>query len=248
MTTPPHLRGPLDPDARSNLTDPYEYLTGFGNHHESEAVKGALPVGRNNPQVAPMRLYSESISGTSFTVPRSTGQNQKVWLYRLRPSTSQRAFREYAPGKSGGPILTTEFLPLPNGLTCPPFRIPAADQPTDFIDGWRTICGAGDPVQRNGLAIHVYVCNTSMRKRAFYSADGNLLILPQQGTLIIRTEHGMLSVAPNEFCVVQRGIKFMVELEKEGPTRGYVFECYGNHFALPDLGVGALEAFGLDWG
>lgn len=55
------------------------YLTGFGNHHESEALPGALPVGQNTPQVCPYKLYAEQLSGTAFTVGRHG--NQRRYLY-----------------------------------------------------------------------------------------------------------------------------------------------------------------------
>jgi len=47
-----------------------QYQCGFGNHFATEAVPGALPVGRNSPQRPPSGLYAELISGTSFTTPR----------------------------------------------------------------------------------------------------------------------------------------------------------------------------------
>ena len=47
-----------------------QYMTGFGNHFATEAVAGALPVGRNSPQRTPMGLYAEQLSGTAFTAPR----------------------------------------------------------------------------------------------------------------------------------------------------------------------------------
>ena len=46
---------------------PLQYQSGFGNQFVSEAVPGALPVGRNTPQRPPLGLYAELISGTSFT-------------------------------------------------------------------------------------------------------------------------------------------------------------------------------------
>jgi homogentisate 1,2-dioxygenase len=46
----------------------------------------------------------------------------------------------------------------------------------DFIEGLHTICGAGDPRIRTGLAIHVYLCNASMTDKAFYNSDGDFLI------------------------------------------------------------------------
>lgn len=35
-------------------------------------------------------------------------------------------------------------------------------------------------------------------------------IVPQQGTLDIKTEFGRMTVSPNEICVIQQGIKFSV--------------------------------------
>ena len=48
------------------------YQTGFGNHHASEALSGALPVGRNSPQKAAYGLYAEQFSGTAFTTNQHT--------------------------------------------------------------------------------------------------------------------------------------------------------------------------------
>jgi homogentisate 1,2-dioxygenase len=77
-----------------------------------------------------------------------------------------------------------------------------------------------------------------MQGRYFYNADGEMLIVPQQGTLRIATELGILRVAPGEIAVIPRGIKIRVELD--GPSRGYICENYGLHFRLPDLGpIGA---------
>ena len=59
------------------------YIPGFGNHVATEAVPGALPVGRNSPQRPPYGLYAEQLSGTAFTAPRH--ENRRSWLYR--PST-----------------------------------------------------------------------------------------------------------------------------------------------------------------
>src|SRR5437870_6636111 len=67
-----------------------KYLSGFGSHHESEALEGALPVGQNSPQKVPFGLYAEQLSGSSFTAPRA--ENLRSWLYRLRPSAMHRPF------------------------------------------------------------------------------------------------------------------------------------------------------------
>ena len=39
--------------------------------------------------------------------------------------------------------------------------------------------------------------------RCFQDADGDLLIVPQQGTLGITTEFGRMTVEQNEICVIQ---------------------------------------------
>ena len=64
--------------------DAMNYQSGFGNQFATEAVPGALPVGRNSPQRAPHGLYAELISGSAFTAPRA--ENQRTWVYRRRPS------------------------------------------------------------------------------------------------------------------------------------------------------------------
>jgi homogentisate 1,2-dioxygenase len=122
----------------------------------------------------------------------------------------------------------------PNQLRWDPLPMP--DAPADFIDGMVTMAGNGSPESMSGLAIHLYAANRSMTERFFYDADGELLIVPQQGTLHILTELGRLEVAPREIAVVPRGIRFRVELA-DGAARGYVCENYGAHFRLPDLGV-----------
>ena len=107
-------------------------------------------------------------------------------------------------------------------------------EPTDFVAGLVTMGGNGDPAQQTGAAVHLYAANASMVDRFFYDADGELLIVPQQGALTVRTELGVLRVEPTEVCVVPRGVKFRVELD--GPSRGYVCENYGPHLRLPELG------------
>src|SRR5919206_972580 len=70
------------------------YQTGFGNSFSSEALEGALPLGRNSPQRAPKGLYAEVLSGTAFTAPRA--ENQSTWLYKLRPSAMHGPYRRLA--------------------------------------------------------------------------------------------------------------------------------------------------------
>lgn len=98
-----------------------------------------------------------------------------------------------------------------------PFDVPSDGAVVDFVQGLHTICGAGDPKSRHGIAVHVYLCNASMVDRAMYNSDGDLLLVPQQGTLRIRTEFGKMTVAPNEIAVIQQGMRFAIDVD--GPTR-----------------------------
>ena len=210
------------------------YQSGFLNEFSTEAVAGALPQGQNAPQRAPLGLYTEQFSGSPFTAPRAV--NRRTWTYRIRPSVTHRPFVE-APSRlvRSGPF--DELPTPPNQLRWNPLPIPS--EPTDFIDGLITIGGNGDPALQTGIGIHVYAANQSMQDRFFYCADGELLIVPQQGTLHIHTELGILSAAPGEIAILPRGLKFRVELPG-GEARGYVCENYGQPFRLPELGpIGA---------
>jgi homogentisate 1,2-dioxygenase len=208
------------------------YLPGFGAHHESEAVAGALPVGQNSPQKMAFGLYAEQLSGTAFTAPRA--QNLRSWLYRLRPSAAHPAFRRIDDGLLRTAPCTECEAP-PNRLRWAPFALPSS--PTDFVAGLATIAASGEARMQAGIGVHVYAANRSMT-RVFSSADGELLIVPQQGALRIATEFGLLGVAPGEIAVVPRGVKFRIALE--GPSRGYACENYGAALRLPELGpIGA---------
>jgi homogentisate 1,2-dioxygenase len=210
------------------------YLSGFGNEQASEALPGALPEGQNAPQRHPLGLYTEQISGTSFTAPRAL--NRRSWLYRIRPSAAHPAFRRIDNGlMRSAPF--TEVDPPPNRLRWDPLPFP--DRPADFIDGLATIGGNGDAGLAAGIAVHVYRATRSMQRRVFYDADGELLIVPQQGRLLLRTEFGPVETAPGEIALFPRGVKFRVELP-DGAARGYVCENYGQLFRLPELGpIGA---------
>jgi homogentisate 1,2-dioxygenase len=204
-------------------------LSGFGNEHATEAVKGALPVGRNSPQKAPFGLYAEQLSGTAFTAPRS--DNRRSWLYRLRPSAGHG---KYQPAPQGlvrsGPF--EEVPASPNRLRWGASPIPK--EPADFVDGLFTLGGNGAPAIGAGASIHLYAANRSMVDRVFFDADGELLFVPQEGPLSLVTEMGVLDVAPGEMAVVPRGVRFRVEVQ--GGVRGYLCENYGAPFRLPELG------------
>ncbi|WP_030968295.1 homogentisate 1,2-dioxygenase [Streptomyces sp. NRRL S-1824] len=207
---------------------------GFGNEHSSEAVPGALPHGRNSPQRAPLGLYAEQLSGSAFTEPRA--HNRRSWLYRIRPSAAHPPFVRI----DNGAVRTapfTESVPDPNRLRWDPLPEPAPD--TDFLAGLWTLGGNGDVTQRTGMAVHLYHANTAMTDRVFSDSDGELLIVPERGGLLLRTELGLLRADPGHIALIPRGVRFRVELLDDS-ARGYVCENYGQPFALPDLGpIGA---------
>jgi homogentisate 1,2-dioxygenase len=211
------------------------YQSGFGNEFATEAEAGALPVGQNSPQRHPLGLYTEQVSGSAFTAPR--GQNKRIWTYRIRPSVVHEPYQPFARQTllRSGPF--TEVPTPPNQMRWNPLEFPEA--PTDFVEGLTTLGGNGDPANHDGVGIHLYVATKSMGDRYFYNADGEMLILPQQGAVRFRTECGILEVKPGELIVIPRGIKFHVELLAER-ARGYICENYGQPFRLPDLGpIGA---------
>jgi homogentisate 1,2-dioxygenase len=211
-----------------------QYQSGFGNEFATEALPGALPQGQNSPQRVAYGLYAEQFSGTAFTAPRNV--NRRSWLYRIRPSVLHQPFKQIS-NKLLRSTPFNEAAPTPNQLRWDPLPIP--DAPTDFIDGLITMAGNGDSAMNTGAGIHIYVANQSMAERFFYNADGEMLIVPQQGRLRFHTELGLLDVAPSEVCVLPRGLKFSVQLLDES-ARGYVCENYGALFRLPDLGpIGA---------
>jgi len=210
-----------------------DYIPGFGNHISTEAVPGALPVGRNSPQKPPFGLYAEQLSGTSFTMPRH--ENKRSWLYRMRPSAEHPPFRRYEGARLFAPGTVDEPL-APNRLRWDPVAPPAPD--TDWIDGMATMLANRDPASLEGVAVHVYAANRDM-ERVFVDADGELLFIPQSGRLELFTELGRIAIAPGQIALIPRGVRFRASLP-DGEARGYVAENHGSLFRLPDLGpIGA---------
>jgi len=216
--------------------DEFQYSSGFGNEFATEAVDGSLPVGRNSPQQAPLGLYAEQLSGTAFTQPRAV--NRRTWVYRILPSAKHPSFRRIDNRNLKGTPFD-ELAPDPNRLRWDPLPLPREDEPQDFIDGLFTVAGNGDLTTRNGIAIHLYAANKSMHGRYFVDSDGELLLVPELGTVIVHTELGPLRLSPGEIAVVPRGIRFKVELTDDF-ARGYVCENFGSNFTLPERGpIGA---------
>jgi homogentisate 1,2-dioxygenase len=218
------------------------YQSGFGNEFATEAVAGALPVGQNAPQVSAVGLYTEQLSGSPFTAPRHL--NRRTWTYRIRPSVMHPPYKRASNGMvRGAPF--TEVETTPNQMRWDP--IPMPTKPTDWLDGLTTLAGNGDASMHSGVGIHLYAANKSMTDRFFYTADGEMLFVPQMGALRLHTELGILDIDTGEIAVVPRGIKFRVELLKDSgnaedklAARGYVLENFGGTLRLPDLGpIGA---------
>ena len=221
--------------------DTLHYMTGFGNEFETEALPGALPKGQFSPQKCSYKLYAEQFSSTAFTASRA--KNRRTWTYRLRPSVAM-----------GG-----DFIAIDKGLirtapdteiNCPPdvlrwSPLPLDGSTGDFVDGLTTIAVNGDARAQFGLGIHVYRADRSMGKKVFYCADGEMLIVPQQGAILAQTELGQINVTPGEILVIPRGLKFRIELP-DGPVRGYVCENYGAPLELPERGPVGANGFAND--
>lgn len=242
------------PQTTFDNADKYEYQSGFQSHHDTEAVKGALPVGQFSPQKTPFGLYPEKLSGTAFTAPRRN--NFQAWVYRRKPSVVHRPFK-----KSTRLVHPHDELKdldyLPNQMRWSPFDLqsvianglPDTDgaycerEKTTFVQGIRALGGSGTPVQKHGMAIYIYAANAPMEKEVLYNGDGDFLIVPQCGELDIQTEFGFLHVRPNEICVIPRGIRFNVKQASGNSSelmRGYILEVFDGHFEIPDRGpIGA---------
>ena len=207
-----------------------EYQSGFGNHFQTEAIAGALPVGQNSPQRPPFGLYAEQISGTAFTAPRH--ENRRSWVYRIRPSAAHPPFVSYHAAQQFAPGTTGDALP-PNRLRWSP--LPQPDTNTDLIDGMTTMMANCDPASLTGVAVHIYRANADMRTRYFFNADGEMLFIPQQGRLTLITEMGRIDLSPGEIGLIPRGIRFRALLP-DGTAYGYLAENHGSLFRLPELG------------
>ncbi len=209
-------------------------MSGFGSHFATEAIEGALPRGRNSPQRPAFGLYAEQLSGTAFTAPRA--ENRRAWLYRMRPSAAHPPYRRY----EGAPLFAPAAdaaAPAPNRLRWDPLAMPEA--PTDFVDGLVTMASNRPPESLEGCAVHIFRANADMAERYFFDADGELLLIPEQGRLDIRSELGRIEIAPCEIAIIPRGVRFRVLLP-DGAARGYVAENHGALLRLPELGpIGA---------
>jgi homogentisate 1,2-dioxygenase len=211
------------------MTTTLRYQSGFGNQFATEAVPGALPVGRNSPQKAPHGLYAELLSGSAFTAPRA--DNRRTWMYRRQPSVVVGGYQPLPlPYWKTGAAAGVEVPPDPLRWQATP--MPA--QPLDFIEGLRTMVVNGDADAQTGVAAHLVLCNRSMDRRAFVNSDGEMLLVPQSGRFTVTTELGVLEATPGEIVLLPRGLAFSIAVD--GPASAYVCENYGAAFRLPELG------------
>ena len=226
----------LKVDVISDNSQPLVYMSGFGNDFQTEALPGALPQGMNSPQKCSYGLYAEQLSGTAFTAPN--GSNQRSWCYRIRPSVKhmQRTTSIDLAYWKSAPHIENNITSLGQYRWDP---IPHTKEMLTWLTGMRTMTTAGDVNTQTGMANHTYIVTDSMRDDYFYSADSELLVVPQEGRLRFVTELGVLDIAPQEIAVIPRGLLYRVEL-LEGPARGFVCENYGQIFVLPERGpIGA---------
>jgi len=175
------------------------YMPGFGNDFETESLAGALPQGMNSPQRCAYGLYAEQLSGTPFTAPR--GQNERTWCYRIRPSVQHTG--RFTP--TSLPYWKTAPHVVDNVVSLGQYRwdpIPHSDTARTFLTGMRTISTAGDVNTQVGMAAHVYLATDSMQDEYFYSADSELLVVPQEGRLRFCTELGVIDLEPKEITLL----------------------------------------------
>lgn len=204
----------------------------------TEAIPGTLPVGMNSPARPAHGLYTEKISGSSFTAPRV--DNQQSWLYRILPSASHEEFEDFvmetknASPQSNGVALQGQPLRFkPHQLRFDPFDI---EEGEDWVTGQRHLAGAGEVAMKTGFSISMFSAGKDMPpKQAYYSSDGDLLVVVQHGVLDVFTELGKLIVRPSEILIIPRGIRHRVTIP-DGPVRGYILELHQGHFKLPELG------------
>ncbi|GAB5447701.1 homogentisate 1,2-dioxygenase [Gymnodinialimonas sp.] len=229
QTTPrPMTQAPSHPG-------PHEgYMPGFGNDFETEALPGALPQGMNSPQKVNYGLYGEQLSGTAFTDVRP----ERTWCYRIRPSVkhSHRYEKIDLPQWKSAPCVDPDVISLGQYRWDP---VPHQNAPLTWLTGMRTMTTAGDVNTQVGMATHVYLVTQSMVDDYFFSADSEMLVVPQEGRLRFATELGIIDVEPQEIAILPRGLVYRVEV-LDGPARGFVCENYGQKFELPGRGpIGA---------
>lgn len=195
-------------------------LSGFGNHHQSEARPHTLPQTQNSPQHVADGLFAEQLSGSAFTRPRAT--NLHSWLYRKYPSVMHD---DYLPANFEL-ISPLAALQAPNPLRWSP--LPQMTDKADLLESLMHIATTGK------THLFLYQCNQLMQ-RYFASYDGELLFIPYSGKLQLNTEFGKLNIEPGQIALIPRGVFFSVE--PSDTAAGFLCENQGLPFMLPELGL-----------
>ncbi|KAJ1326973.1 homogentisate 1,2-dioxygenase [Microdochium nivale] len=242
----------MPPHTDFAVKDPYTYLAGFGNYHSSEALPGAIPQVNNSPQIPPLNLRTERISGSSFTAGRE--RNMQTWLYRATSSLEHSEFvpldvsTGYGPDSDSASVDASQHIDPNSAMWSSDVPVPKA---AHWVDGQQLVGRNGEARSKEGVAVWLFSVSRDMPKRhVFSSLDGELLVVPQSGALDIATEMGRLVVRQNEMAVIPRGVRHRVTLPSGGggggdaddddarpPCRGYICELFQGHFQLPDLGI-----------
>ena len=216
------------------------YQSGFGNQFETEAESGVLPLGQNSPQKVKGGLYTEQITGTAFTAPRSS--MRRSWVYRIRPSVQHLTnLQPIDPGliRTGA---DREGSPTATQLRWDPF--PSISSDSNWLTGLTTVATNGNSELQTGGAVHHFAATQSMGDTAFVYTDCEMMLVPDMVRLLLQTEMGHLEISPGHIAVIPRGIKFSVDLLDE-MARGYVCENYGAAFRLPEHGLVGGDANAL---
>ncbi len=208
------------------------YQSGFGNEYATEAVAGALPQGRNSPQRAPFDLYPELISGTAFTAPRH--ENRRSWLYRRQPSVVSGRYQPYAqPHWQTGADREIALAARAAALASDSDRRAPTSTSSTACAPWPP---TAMPRRRAASPRTSTSPNRSMERRAFVNADGEMLLVPQQGRLRDHHRDGRArgQARRDRAAAARRGVQGRAC--PTGLSRGYVCENYGAQFRLPELG------------
>ena len=239
MTTHDLPRGMI---RAASIAGPHEgYMPGFGNDFETEALPGALPQGMNSPQKCSYGLYGEQLSGTAFTAP--SHQNERTWCYRIRPSVKHtHRFQKIAvPHWKSAPNIDPDIISL-GQYRWDPVAVPQGERLT-WITGMRTMVTAGDVNTQTGMASHMYLVNASMEDEYFFSADGELLVVPQEGRLRFCTELGVIDLEPKEIAILPRGLVYRVEVLEGVVRRNSRVRLLRNNVVIHDGELDSLKRF-----
>ena len=148
-----------------------------------------------------------------------------------RPHSPQRARKTVAAGSTacappqrtepsspmpGKPVCRTRWQPHARPIACAGDPLSMPEGAVDLVEGLVTYGGNGD-VGTGRASASTSTPPPPMERRAFQDSDGELLIVPQQGTLHIVTELGRMDVPPGHIALIPRGLRFAVAAGRAEP-------------------------------